>query len=229
MTNILKGIYGETGVQVFGNLKEGINAPIRTETMAVIGHQPFGMHKALNGDRGFNYATLLRDPVERLVSDLRHLWITAPLMMGMSVDVFLDGQSAATDNVQTRMLVGREWGFGEDRGQVISELDLRQAKFNLAQLFPVVGITERYAESLERFAVYYDWGKVPQVRHENKARNPHDLDVTQANRKRIEEHSVWDRKLYNWALRQYGYETYPGTQGAQPGEFGSRGQANWQS
>lgn len=215
LTNIFKeDVYGEDKVQIFGDVKAGITAKIKPQTKVVMGHQRFGMHEHLAKGRGYKYATFLRDPVDRFISFLRYKWFWNH-MRGVSIDQMLDGDYAAADNKMTRLLIGRDWGEWQPRGKPINEKDLRQAQFNLAQFFPVVGITERYADSLERFAVYYDWGKVPPVRVFNVAKNPNELPVTQANRDRIEKHSTFDRKLYEWAMKFYGYEQPPKTMGAQ--------------
>jgi hypothetical protein len=215
LTDIFKEeVYGEDKVEIFGDVRAGITRKIKPQAKVVIGHQRFGMHEHLGPGRGYNYATFLRDPVDRFISFLQYKWYWDH-MRGVSIDQMLDGDYAAADNKMTRLLIGRDWGEWQPRGPAICERDYRQAIFNLSQFFPVVGITERFQESLERFAVYYGWGKVPPERLFNQAKNPGELPVTQENRERIERHSVWDRKLYEWAKLYYGYEKPPKTMGAQ--------------
>lgn len=120
-----------------------------------IGHTPFGFHKVLP-QTNFNYITFLRHPVERLISlfyyfrsenfhniQIRDLFGKMTLLeylsnenFNRSEDIFPGSGVCATVNLQTRMLAGT------------IEDDLETAKNNLKKYFSVVGITERFDETL---------------------------------------------------------------------------------
>jgi hypothetical protein len=115
---------------------------------AVTGHFWFGLHRHV--PRPSVYVTLLRDPVERVVSLYHHvLKVEGELLheevvaRGASLAEFVAGFGCReVDNDQTRRIAGVEPPFGEVDGAVLA-----QAQRNLRE-FAFVGVTERFDESL---------------------------------------------------------------------------------
>lgn len=109
-------------------------------------HMLFGYHKKLP-QKKFTYITLLRNPIERLISEsyfFRRM-NSSPKIGDLSAlyEYVTDEKYncfklpyIATVNLQTRLIAGKV------------EDDLETAKNNLKKYFSVVGITERYDESL---------------------------------------------------------------------------------
>jgi hypothetical protein len=115
----------------------------RDDVRAVTGHFWFGLHRLV--PRPSFYVTLLRDPVERVVSLYHHMLREEPGRLGgASLHEFVtDMRSREVDNDQTRRIAGVEPPFGE-----VDEAVLERAKRNLAERFAFVGVTERFDESL---------------------------------------------------------------------------------
>ena len=119
------------------------------------GHIPFGYHNNLP-QTNFNYIAFLRHPVERLISffyylrsennggiEVRDMFSKMTLFdyvsnekFNRSEDIFPGSWVCATVNSQTRMLAGT------------MEDDFETAKNNLEKYFSIVGITERFDETL---------------------------------------------------------------------------------
>ncbi|MGM0887582.1 MAG: sulfotransferase family 2 domain-containing protein [Bacillota bacterium] len=103
----------------------------------VIGHFPFGVHQHIK--RPYTYLTMLRDPVERLIS-LYYFWSEQAFgnVQNVSFEEFIDSPiyDANVSNGQTLYLAG---GLTPD---------LEKAKENLINHFAVPGIMEMFNESL---------------------------------------------------------------------------------
>ncbi len=122
-------------------------AAVRARLRFLHGHVPFGVHAALPG--GARYMTFLRHPVARLFS-VYHFALRRPEWglhrvlheRGLSFEQFIASEIAAEfHDAQTRMLAGRD-------GAVTTNDMLAPALAHLTQDVTVVGITERFAESL---------------------------------------------------------------------------------
>jgi hypothetical protein len=110
----------------------------RPDLRAVIGDFWFGLHEHVA--RPSTYITVLRDPVERVVS----LYYYAKLHEAMSLEEFLASPPfKEVDNDQTRRLAGVDPPLG---GCTADTLDA--ARGNLKRHFAVVGTTERFDETL---------------------------------------------------------------------------------
>ena len=132
----------------------------RSRFDVVQGHFPFGIHQHL--PRAATYITLLRDPVERLISHY-HFVLRTPehylyepvTRKGMTLeDYVMSDVSPELDNGQIRMLsgVGRTLPIG----QCSPEL-LERAKQNIDRHFSIVGVAERFDETLGLLRREFGW------------------------------------------------------------------------
>ena len=121
----------------------------RRDLRAVIGHFWFGLHEHVA--RPCRYVTLLRDPVERVVS----LYYYAKLEETMSLEEFARKPPfREVDNDQVRRIAGVNPPVGECTREM---LDL--ARENLRRHFDVVGTTERMDETLAQLKVKLGWNR----------------------------------------------------------------------
>jgi hypothetical protein len=119
------------------------------EIRVVMGHFPFGIHQLL--PKSSTYLTVLREPIDRVVSLYYHTlkYSNNPLhdrlvTEGISLKEFVsDIACKEADNDQTRRLSGINPEFGQCSVEM-----LEIAKQNLRERFSVVGITERFDETL---------------------------------------------------------------------------------
>lgn len=156
----------------------------RRDLRAVTGHFSYGLHHRLS--RPTTYVTLLRDPVQRLVSLYSHLRTWGILSLDTDVTAFVDGCSdeswrvalsktrsypvspphgervirhlsrSLADNDQTRRVAGVEPPFAE-----CSEVHLELAIKNLCRNGFIVGTTERFDETLVLIKRKLGWSQVP--------------------------------------------------------------------
>ena len=127
---------------------------------AVTGHFCFGIHRYVSGPS--TYITLLRNPVDRIVSLYYHIRRWANPDPGLHEDIVSQGVSLdefvtrfplqELCNDQTRRICGLEPGEGRR-----AQLALNKAKDNLRQHFSVVGVTERFNETLILLKRRFGW------------------------------------------------------------------------
>lgn len=126
-----------------------VNLLSRRDLRAVIGHFWFGLHEHVA--RPSRYITLLRDPLERVVS----LYYYAKLEATMSLEEFARKPPfREVDNDQTRRIAGVNPPVGE-----CTQAMLDLARENLRSHFDVVGTTERMDDTMARLNVKLGWNR----------------------------------------------------------------------
>lgn len=162
----------------FGCLDDCTTEEQRKRIEVAYGHMFFGVHKKLP-QKNFTYITFLRNPIERIIScyyfnrevifdmNLRNMFNNMTLydfVTNKDWDLNYDGfWSGSTANMQTRMLAGT------------IEDDLETAKNNLKNYFSVVGITERFDETLKVLHKNLGW-EINGYENRNVNPNRHTLD-----------------------------------------------------
>jgi hypothetical protein len=162
---------------------------------AVMGHVWFGLHEAL--PRPATYLTLLRDPVERVLSIYYYHAASHGLRVGVE-EYLRTARDFEIDNAQTRYLCGRIEGVDVRFTECTPEM-LERAKRNLRGHFSVVGITERFDESLLLMGRTYGWHLPGYHVYNVNPRRPRGRKVSQRIRERIAEHNRFDAQLYAFA------------------------------
>jgi hypothetical protein len=136
----------------------------RGDLRAVIGHFWFGLHEHVPGPS--TYVTLLRDPVERVISLYHYLRLDER----MSLDEFAASPPfREADNDQVRRIAGVDPEIG-----ACTPAMLEAAKENLRRHFAVVGVVERFEETLVLLNRRLGWTKevASWPRNVNPARRP---------------------------------------------------------
>jgi hypothetical protein len=191
----------------------------------VTGHFSYGIHHHIPAE--CLYFTILRDPIKRIVSLYYHLVSTKVINEKISLDQFLEGipeegwladlikwhpvhagldesnirkwSRCMVDNDQTRRISGMEPPFGE-----LSESMFLNARTNIDNNFILVGLTERFDETLLLLAIKLGWAKLPNYlpklvnRAKQASETLHDRVLY-----KIEELNYWDIKLYDYARRLF--------------------------
>lgn len=133
----------------------------RRRLRVVRGHMFYGIHEFL--PQGATYITMLRDPVARALSTYYFI-LRRPLnplhrkvkkeRLGVEDCIRLFPQR---HNLQCRLIAGvKDTAIADERL-------LEMAKENLVKSFSVVGISERFKESLMLMATTFDW-EIPFIR-----------------------------------------------------------------
>jgi hypothetical protein len=189
----------------------------------VVGHTPFGWHGSFPWP--MRYFAYLREPTDRIVSLYyyllkvpRHPLLTLIQENGWSLGEFAQsGQVFDVDNEHTRYLSGV--GQSVPIGQIGKE-HLEQAKRNIVEQDILLGLTERFDESLVRIARHLEWrsiGYTVQNRSEGRptvdsvdpaavaairAANPYDLELYEFARARFEQQIAAEREQIDADLRR---------------------------
>jgi hypothetical protein len=175
----------------------------RASLRLVAGHVPYGIHELLPGPS--EYVTFLRDPVDRVVSlyyfirrDTRHELHAA--VRQMSLEEFARGElHPEITNCQTRQLSGREATSFLSGTQPCDAEDLARACRHL-ETFGVVGLQERYDESVAMCSLRYGW-TLPVLREINVTKGRADMAaVPPPVIARIRECNGFDEELYRHAV-----------------------------
>lgn len=132
----------------------------KAEFRLLVGHMDFGAHELLPGSS--TYFTLLRHPIERVIShyyfmlqEPQYQYYDIITSSHMNLKKFIESEiDIMMDNVQTRMLSGKgaQLAFGTCTEEV-----LETAKKNLREHFTVVGLTERFDETLLLLKRAFGW------------------------------------------------------------------------
>jgi hypothetical protein len=178
----------------------------RSRIEVLCGHFPVGFHALM--PEAAPYITMLREPVERLISFYYYMRehpaderfkdarkynsIAAYIRSGVTRDV---------DNGMTRVIAG--YPPGQDPptpfGGCTRDL-LEQAKYNLRERFCFVGLTEQFPQSLVLMKRAFEWKRVPMFESLNATQSrPAKEDVSQEDMAALLEHTQLDRELYAYA------------------------------
>jgi hypothetical protein len=183
----------------FSNTRRLKSALKRPHPVRLIrGHFDLSIGRLLPADTRF--FTLLRDPVERAISHYYHYRRkTADPVHALAMQSTLAEWVSACglvemDNGQTRRLAGE---MSLPCGQVTPQL-LERAKRNLAGRFAVVGLTERFEESLILLHRAFGW---PLYRIDSRnvgSDRPPRAGVNEETLEVIRKHNRFDLELYRF-------------------------------
>jgi hypothetical protein len=178
-------------------LKSALNRP--HSLRLIRGHFDLSLGKILPPDT--QYFTLLRDPVERAISHYHHYRRQTtdpihPLALQSTLTEWVGTCGLVEmDNGQTRRLAGE---INLPCGQVTQEM-LDRAKSNLERNFAVVGLTERFEESLILLHRAFKWRLHGIVPHNVGTSRPLRTEVSEEALKVIEDCNRLDLDLYQFA------------------------------
>ncbi len=167
---------------------------------AIAGHFYFGVHRLIA--RPSIYITLLRDPVDRVISHYHfvrrspeHYLYTAANELSLSEFVVACGADEP-NNDQTRLLAGRHQPEGTPPN---ADDMLAAARKNLREHVAVVGTTEEFDRALLLMRRTFGWGRPFYVR-ENVSKKQSRRDVISPETRRvIENYNALDIDLYEEA------------------------------
>jgi len=164
------------------------------------GHMLFGLHAIL--PQPATYITVLREPVDRVISSFYFMrsYMLQPLYWkfkfeNWSLEDF--ARRSPRENLQCKILAGVDY-----RTPCTAAI-CETAKENLLRYFSVVGLSERFEESLALMKLRFGW-KLRRYSSFNVSRTrPRKADVPQSTLDLIEEKNSFDISLYECAANQF--------------------------
>ncbi|UOQ84738.1 sulfotransferase family 2 domain-containing protein [Gracilibacillus salinarum] len=163
-----------------------LNELDKNNIKAVAGHYFYGIHAIFS--RPFSYFTMLRDPVDRVVS-LYYYYQSKPAVFpkfkDMTFEEFINKHSEA-HNCQTKMIAG------------LSEPTIDLAKENL-RTFSVIGLNERFDESLILMQKALGWNTLEYERLNITKKRPLKSKLSKEFISLIEDNNQLDIELYQYA------------------------------
>lgn len=164
------------------------------------GHMLFGLHEIL--PQPATYITVLREPVDRVLSAFYFMrtYKLHPLYWKMrrekwTLEDFI--HRSPRTNVQCKIIAGAEYE------KPCTEEICARAMSNIEQHFSVVGLSERFEESLALMKLRYGW-KLASYSSFNVTRaRPKKRDLPQSTLDLIREKNSYDVALYDFAAKRF--------------------------
>jgi hypothetical protein len=182
----------------------------RAEILLLKGHMNLGAHEFL--PRKSVYITLLRDPIERVISYYYFIRRTPThyhydLITSNNLDLkgFLESKAdILMANAQTRILSGGayEFGFGECTQEV-----LEAAKRNLREHFAVVGLAERFDETLLLLKNAFGWRNLFYISQRVATDRPKRGELSPATLDAVVKANQLDIELYQYVTKLFAEQT----------------------
>jgi hypothetical protein len=181
----------------------------RAKLRLLRGHMEFGLHEMF--PQPAVYTTFIREPVARLFSywqnqqntarhhpEATHSWLEAARTMTFEQYIAF-GKDINLDNNQVRRISGMNAPFGE-----CNRMMLEKARSNMAKYFPVIGLTNRFDESLALMHRALGWKRplfysVAKVGENQKNRS----DPSESLVKDIRRLNELDAELYTFAQERF--------------------------
>ena len=177
-----------------------------TPIRVIRGHLRFGIHNLINSPS--TYITMLRNPIDRIMSHYYHVLReeTHPMhkeivSRNLTIEEYVRcGVILDIDNGQTRQIAGLpQPAIGQCTGEL-----LQRAKAHIDTHFTMVGITERFPESLFCMKVLLGWRSWPFYSKHNIGQDkPIYQCLSRKTRDIIEKHNPFDCELYEYAKKRF--------------------------
>lgn len=176
----------------------------KDKVKVIYGHMDYRVRESLPPNS--RYVTLMRNPVERVISHYHYVRRTAndplwELAMRSSLDDWVARCNLLEmDNGQTRRLLGSTESvrFGECTAEM-----LERARHNVQQNFALVGITERFDETYGLMSKLFDW-PIKRYQPQNVAQQRSSINEIPVRTIRlIEKFNALDMELYEHASRLF--------------------------
>lgn len=175
---------------------------------AFLGHEGIGFHELF--PQPTTYITMLRDPVDRVLSyyyyvhqSPHHRMYGKVVENEMSLEDFIgnSADNSELDNSQTKYLAGLETPCLH-QGEYGDEL-LDKAKQNIEQYFTAVGLTERFNESLILFKRRLGWSMPYYIRANVTQKRLGHQEIPETILRMIQEKNALDMALYEYITERF--------------------------
>jgi|SRR5690242_15336244 galactose-3-O-sulfotransferase len=176
------------------------------------GHMPFGLHRSI--PQPSTYITMLRDPVDRTISEYyaRRYRRSHPIAdrdaKRLTFDEYI--RQVPYNNPQTKAVSGVEVPFLYHLYSMLpshrlysapcTSETLDRAKANLVRYFRLVGLTDRFDETLALAKILFGWKAPYYTRRRKNLKRPTMQEISSEQRSLIAEHHKYDMELYRFGV-----------------------------
>ncbi len=170
------------------------------------GHVYFGVHTFI--PQTCSYFSMMRNPVERTISVYNYIRKRSnhpyhDLANSLSIEKFIEsGENIMVNNGQTRLIAGRETSLNIPFNK-LNKSHLEIAKNNINDYFLLIGLTERYDETilllkhmLRWDTPYYSIANAVRRVQKTDEMDPVIVDI-------IKQYNQLDIELYNYANKKF--------------------------
>ncbi|SDC82928.1 MULTISPECIES: sulfotransferase family 2 domain-containing protein [unclassified Candidatus Frackibacter] len=170
----------------------------RNQFRCVQGHVRFGIHEYC--PEPYTYITMIREPVDRMISEYYHIRRSPTnrfheRMQSINLKEYaISNEFASNSNRQVSILTGVKKDPFD-----LEKADLKEAKRNLDEYFSVVGITERFDESLLLMKRELGWDNILYTKKNVGQNRLPKEEVSNEVLDIIKERNKLDIELYNYA------------------------------
>jgi|EndMetStandDraft_5_1072996.scaffolds.fasta_scaffold83983_2 hypothetical protein len=209
LRRIIERQYGEAAWKFTGPTADSLQTwndlphQRRHATRALVGHLPYGLHELLPWP--VRYMTILREPVDRIISHFAYAARipASPLSAqvaatGHSLRRYVEETPASQffNNGQTRLIGSKNLLHAPPADRAT----LDRAKERLSSSFSVVGLTDRFDETLAIIARDLEWADVATQPPEKVSANRVSVNaLPDEDRQVIADHNALDAELYAFA------------------------------
>ncbi|TSC96842.1 MAG: hypothetical protein Athens071426_314 [Parcubacteria group bacterium Athens0714_26] len=165
------------------------------------GHMPLGLHKYFSVP--CDYITMLRDPIEKVISEYyymknfpQHTYYQT--IKNMSLKDHALSRVNSVVNYQARVL-SDNWGMPHVESSPLPSNALEVAKENLRKYFKVVGVMEKFDETLLVFKKVLGWKNIYYIRNNVNAKRPLKSEISQDVLDIIKKNNALDIELHKLA------------------------------
>lgn len=208
------------GEEKFLNALKNLPAQEKETIQCVFGHMPFGLHSCFTAR--MPYVTLLRDPVERILStyffakeNIFRLPDEHRKIQNYTLKEFVSLDIPQTSNYQTGVLCGAVQRVDAlfDVGARLPANALSAAKENIKNFFMFVGVTERFDESLLVLRAICGWKDIRYYKRNTTTNRPAANEISKDILDSIRKKNDLDIELYSFAnsLLDEKIREYPGS------------------
>jgi hypothetical protein len=206
---ILRSVYKERFIELFytHTVESAWNIVNRTplnDIKVIYGHMPYGIHRYFPQEVGYKYITILRNPVERLMS----LWhferivgCNRPPFDKGSAPEFLEWAgnqvTSSRDNEMVRVISGNDESFTKERKYFVTSKDYEIALENLLSFYYVC-TAETLSTDILKLSTMLKWKSIP--KQDNVYSFPERLkskDLPETDLHKIEGMQYYDLCLWN--------------------------------
>lgn len=189
------------GINAWSSIND-LPQPHRESLRLIRGHFAFGLHQFLPCQT--TYFTLLRDPIARFISEYHYIRRSPGLksheqLQSMSLEDYVAVKGQQAGNLQTRLLFGLSEASGSSPTEIVAT-----AKSNLDRYFSVVGLVERFDETLVLLQQAFGWRSPVYVKQNvTSVAEKNQAEISQATLQKIKQHNAMDLELYEYGIQKF--------------------------